>query len=108
MSSLPPAIFATLVVLATSVTVDADGYIMRIDGRSTSVCAKTREACELARRFVAHPPAEDPADKNYVGWFMIGLPSGTPTWCEPSPTCFNARSNCIPGYTGPRPEGICR
>ena len=50
------------------------------------ICAKDREACELARQAIRY---------RYLDWF----PADTPTRCEHSPGCFSARSNCIQGYS---------
>ena len=65
------------------------------DGTVLTVPAKSSATCREATRGLWQPVGLPPLPKATIE-------------CRPANGVFDARSNCIPGYRGPREEGYCR
>jgi hypothetical protein len=91
-----PALFAAALVVAASAAGSGDyEMIARWDGSEVHVKAKSRVACEKAVAAIR------------LGWYRAA-PSYAELTCVPHPGYFTPRENCIPGYRGPRRNGVCR
>lgn len=86
---------AALLALGLITAVPVVDYALVIEGQQDQICAKTQHDCETARSAIAH------------GWWLPEMQL-MKTICIQHPNCFDARSNCIPGYYGSRAEGYCR
>jgi hypothetical protein len=87
--------YAAIGLLVAGAAAAGSGDFALIVPGQPPICATSATTCEQARYAIR------------MGW-LEGLMGELPTKCEPHPNCFSARSGCIPGYRGPRPEGHCR
>lgn len=84
------AVLALMILMA-----DASDWRLVVPGENWPTCAKDEASCTDIQRAIRQ------------GFIQSIMPDAK-TRCEPAPDCFSERSNCIPGYVGPRREGHCR